>query len=419
MNIYYLADHDNPKFNLGLYSVLSYYVSSNPNKQISIYEQLNLDDFYNIINDENSYVLVSISFFAEFWKLDEIMKRLRKLSSKKYNLVIGGSVIMYFYYDELIKYYPELDFVVEGKGEITLANILNKKLKPGFHKDNLSKIPIYFLSDFFVKKMQNVSIPVTLEGTNCIWNKCDFCHHHDQDGHRNSPDEIFQLIKYYYTKYNKRDFFITDNYLILQKFYKLLDMLISEGMSDIQFNSTCIHIQSNYKKLGYYVNKFSRRIFGSGAGWGVEFLDDDVLKMYHKGTTVEKILEHAKFMSDINMPYYSFMLLGLPNLSNKNIQNGLDNLIKYENLFEKCVLSHFSLDSNMRMFHEPEKWNIQILDHIFLDSHSDSIYKIKTKVHNYNVLDLDSRKWISRLQYLNKFHRHEELLRKKLFMEKI
>lgn len=413
MNLYYLADYDNPKFNAGLYNILSYYISNNPDKKISIHEQLHLDDFYNIINDENSYVLISISFFSEFWKLDEIMKILRKLQVKKYNLVVGGSAIVHFYYDELIKYYPELDFVVEGKGELILEGILNKKLQPGFHKDNLTKIPTYLLSDFFVKKLPNTSIPIAFTGTNCVWDKCDFCHHHDKDGHNNTPDEIFNLIKYYYTKYNKRDFFITDNYLILQNFYKLLDMLISEGMNDVQFDGIGMHIQANYKRLGDYVDKFSRPIFGPRMGWGIEFLDDEVLAMYHKGTTVDKIFEHAKFMNDINMPFHAFMLLGLPNLSNKNIQNGLDNLIKYYDMFKTCGLSHFALDSNMRMFNEPEKWNIQILSRIPLNLQFDSVYPIKTRVHNYKVFDLDNKEWISREKYLDKFYQHEELLCKK------
>jgi len=417
MNIYYLSDYKNPRSNIGLYSILSYYTSNNPDKKIIINEQLHPDDFYNIINDENSYVLISIAFFNEFWKFDAIIKRLRKFHIKKYNLIIGGSAMMQFSYNELIKYYPELDFVVEGKGEFILENILNKKIKPGFYKDNLAKIPAYFLSDFFInEKIYDAPIPITFTGANCIWNKCEFCHHHDQDGHNNTPKEVFNMIKHYYTNYNKRDFFVEDNYLILQNFYQILDMLIAEGMNDVQFNGICMHIQSDYRKLGNYVSKFSRPLAGK-LGWGVEFIDDEVLAMYRKGITVKKIFEHANFMNEINLPLHIFILLGLPNLSNKNIQNGLDNLIKYYDKFQTFGLSYFTLDSNMRMFSEPDKWNIQILDRIPLSIQYESTYPIETKVYNYNVFDIDNKVWISKEEYLKKFYQHNELLLKKFELE--
>lgn len=401
MNFYYYYDVTKPISNTGYLGLLSYYMDKHPGRKININEYTIFDNFSDLNNKEDSYVLLSFPFFEDWWKIDIILEKLKKsFSEKKYKILLGGSALYQIVIDDIKKYYPEIDYIVIGRGELLFEKIINNEIKPGIYKsENIT--PFYKIHPMFLNKT-DAQLLLTLDGATCSWGKCSFCFA-NYEKKVYDVDQVFEIIKYYYQIFNRKNFYFTDNYLNPQKLYNLLDKLLLEGIDDITFNGLGMHINSNYKRLKDYIPFFKNKLMGD-VKWGVEFLDDDILNIIKKGTNVQKIFEHANFMQDNNLELWVYLINGLPLIGQKNIDNHINNLIKYDKYVKHYSISSLTLEENMEMFKMPEKYGLEILDRTALNFQYKSKYPILTTIFGYNILNPDTGKYLSAKENLERFN---------------
>lgn len=409
MNIYYYIskDEEAPSWRWGIYTLLSYYISNNPNKNISIHEFSEIEDFYKIENEVESFVLISIPFFEEIWKIDSILKILRKkipnIVDKKYQILLGGASIPQIIPESIFKYFPEIDYIINGKGEAITEKIINGEIrKKGVYNGDEFEFKTYPLHSFFVNKLKNVNLPIFMDGLKCPWGKCKFCLHSENDHIHRSSKEVFELLKWHYIKDNKKDFYMCDNWLNLGKMYRVFDMLLAEGMNDVTFEFFGAHIKNNYKELGKYIPKFNSN-FIRKVSWGVEYIDDEVLSLYEKGITVNNIFEHAKIINEIGLNLNVYILLGLPGIKQKNIDTMYNNISLYDKYVNKYQISTFTLDSNIDVFKNPEKFGIKIGSRTPLNFQYNSINPLLSTIYSYEVFDYENQKFISQEENIKRF----------------
>jgi len=409
INIYYYKNPHNKAqaYNWGFFTVISYYINNNKDKKISINEIIDLDDFKNIENNEDTFILLSIPFFESISSIDAIMQSLKEelkdIKYKKYNIVLGGAANHQISSEDIHKFYPEIDFIVWGRGEVVLEKILNKEITTkGAYDGNKYDFKQTIMLDFFSKKIDKVSIPIMIDGLRCPWNKCKFCLHSTMDKTNMKADEVFRLIKRYYIEQGRKKFYICDNWLNMGKAYKLFDMLFAEGMTDVSFEFFGVHISSNYKRLGEYINKFNDG-FITASSWGVEYLDDEILELYQKGITVDKILEHAKIITEFGMSLDAYMILGLPHIEKKHINNMYENLLKYDKYVNFYSYSTFTLDENIDVFKNNEDFGVKIKNRSTLDYQYDSKYPLRTTIFDYEVYDFENEKYMTPTENVERF----------------
>lgn len=414
--IYYYHNEENLNISNGIIYMLSYYLKHNPNVDISINEFTDFKQFRDIENSPNSFVLLSAPFFELWWPIDNIIENLRIGNPyKKYNLLLGGGSILQYFPESILQFYPEIDHIKYGRGEVFLEKILNggkeelNKYPQVINADN-EKINSYEINPFFIQKYQKSGlIYLSYNGYKCFWNKCEFCCHVLPDGMINDSNQVYKQIKFYREKHNIKKFFIVDNYLIWKNFFNTLDLLLADGLNDIEFELHGAHINSNYKKITEYIPKFGSN-FISDVGWGIEFLDDEILELYNKGTTVDKIMEHGKILNDIGVDLKAYTLLGLPMVGQKHIDNMWENLQKYDIYVKYYRNSFFTLDSFLNVYKDPEKFGIEIHSPTKLNIQFESRYPIMTKIYGFKTLNPDTGEMLLPVENRLRFKHIEDFM---------
>jgi len=394
---YYIKDINNyQNYNWGIFSVLSYYIKNNKNSEYSINEINEINELDNFENKENTFILISIPFFHQINILDIIINKLKflvdNIENKKYKIILGGAAVPQIVPETIHEYFPEIDYIVFGHGEEITKKIINGEINiPGVYNGNEYPYKLDSFHEFFTNKL--TKIPIIIDGLKCPWNKCKFCIHSTDDKINLSVNDTITIIKDYYNM-GKKDFYICDNWLNMNKFYKILDILLAEGMDDIQFELFGVHITSNYKKLIEYIPKFKNNLITTST-WGVEYLDDEVLDLYQKGITVEKIFEHGKFMKESGIELEVYMLMGLPGLKQHNIDLMYENLLKYDKYVSSYRYSTFTLDSNIDVFKNPNKYGLKIGKQSTLNYQFQISKPLLSTIYSYEIYNYEESKFIS------------------------
>jgi len=371
-NLYYFKN----EINLGIENIISYYLNFSDDILIN---NIN-EDFSNIIDDELSYLLFSIRTTKEYQKLFGYIDLMRNLYSFKFKIIIGGGAVDTIDLSELLQFFPEINFIVIGRGEEVFKEIITNNLLPGIYYDNDFKNIEYYVSNKIFLNNKN-EIIISFDGNDCAWDRCDFCQLSNNEKYKNSIETILNKI-IYYTSNNIKRFFIIDNYLNINKFIKLLNLLLDNNISNIEFEISGIHIQSNIKLLKPFINKFKF----INMGFGVEFLDDEILKLYNKGITVSQIENSINICYDLGINYSTFLLFGLPLVKQINIDNFYKNLEKLDSKIFNYRISYFNLNEKIKMFNNLEKFKVRLLDKKCIEYNN---LKIKTCNFNFESFNDD------------------------------
>jgi radical SAM superfamily enzyme YgiQ (UPF0313 family) len=376
---------------VGLYSVLSY-ASEYSQKKIKLISIINYKDFEKIENNSNSFVAISLTSSLHFSEVEKVLFSLKKIKDKKFTIVVGGYGIYKLDENDLKKKWPEINFIIIGKGEELFNKILNREIKEGiyYNKTEISKFSV-IQEDLLNRIEKKRSIPISISGTTCKWGKCSFCSHNYSYGKaEHGPYAFYKMIEYYYKK-GYSNFYITDNWLDFDRFYETLDFLYSNGITNISFKIVGCNLNSNWKKLENYINKFDKNTF-TGLMWGIEWLDDIVLKRINKGITVKRIFEHASFMNNLGIELIPCLMFGLPLITDDEINVMYNNLLEYDKYVSTYCPSFYRLLPNSFIYKNLDKWNIKITD----QHKTNTEIQILEKTYDFNILNPSTGEWLTK-----------------------
>ncbi|MCF7870405.1 MAG: radical SAM protein [Candidatus Omnitrophica bacterium] len=333
-----------------------------------------VEDITQVENSEKSYYLFGVYYYKDINTLINNIKKAKEYFHEiKFNIIIGGFGLYGLDFEELKKLFPEINYIILGKGEKLLSKILDNNLQPGLYLEK-EKIEPYNILPSFIKNFKRVEI--SFDNSRCVWNRCKFCHHSTiPKSHVNEVKDVFEKIVYNYN-IGVRKFYFYDNFLIFNKFYKLLDLLLENKMTDINFKIFGVHVKSNYNKLHKYLPKFNNLI--SDLSVGYEFLDDKILRKYDKGITVRDILKFDEYVSKNNIKTNVYLLYGLPGANENNINNHFNNLKKINSRFFNT--SFFLLNEKIYMFKHLDEFGIKLKRKYTL---KDYMYTMP-EIHTYN-----------------------------------
>ena len=394
MNFYFVDDKGSPPIK----RLISYCVYKNVPISIKMIKSI-----LEIPNDKNSFYLKSIFSYSNLISLFDEIKLLRnKYRNLEISIAIGGAGLFSINFEQIRAIYPEIKFIILGEGEDLFSKITQREIQPGVYTNSV-EIESYKILPDLAKTIDGINI--SFDKTNCAWNKCQFCYH-SSNVKINDFSKILSEVLYYY-EIGVRKFNIIDNFLVFGKFYRLLDELLLRGINDVCFYLMGVHVNSNWNRMHEYVPKFKHLVTDIGVGF--EFLDNEVLSLYNKGTTVEKITDFSNYFYDLGVHFSPFFLASLPKISDKNIENNFSNLDKIYHTFYHINLSHFLLSDELPIFKEQDKYEIKIKNKYDMSNHKEGLEKIETNYYNFLSYNKDRGLYLTRQQ---EFDRYSYLLNK-------
>ena len=105
------------------------------------------------------------------------------------------------------------------------------------------------------------------------------------------------------------------------------------------------------------------------------------------------------------MPFSAFMLNGLPNVSDDNLKNNLDNLMKLDEYVYKYKVSFFILNNKVPVYRKPDIFKIKLLDKFTLHDFDYNLPEIETYLYNFE--SLINGKYLTRRE---EYSRYEDIL---------
>jgi hypothetical protein len=365
-------------------------------------------DIPNIENNRESFFLFSICTPDDLYIFDRLIDAFRTdLKTIDFNIVIGGTLLYAIDSNDLLKFYPEISFICIGKGEEFLLNLFsNNNLPFGiYHAHQFSNIRNYRIADVFLNK--NSIISLTFNDNRCSWGKCMFCHHSPKSvvREKNTSETIAEDIIYYKQKHQIRNFYIYDNETNPNDLKELLISLQKKSALDnVYFDIFGIRIGRNYSGLIALIKELKYNPLNS-ASWGVEFYCNEILELYQKGITTEDVDVVLEEFHNIGVKNKVFLLLGLPMVNMKNIQNHL-RIKDKAHLVHEFRTSFFRLSEQTRIWNKKDNFRIQTQEPYEINdlSHNYTFPKIETKYFRFLSLDPDTNQWFTRKEVYEKYN---------------
>jgi len=387
----------------------------------------------------------SIAGYYQFKRLVEISRAINESKNRPY-LVLGGHGP-----SPEPKYYIEktnADIVVIGEGERTIVAlcdaILNKKdLKTvkgiAFKQDHkviinesqpliedIDTIPFPAYHKFPIDYYRLIQMPNSsktdftmriISGRGCIF-KCTFCYRMDKGFRPRSAESIIDEIEYLQKMYNISYIGFTDELLMssVERTVRLCEAFIKRGLKfrwscNGRLNFAKKHVLSLMQKAGcVFVN------------YGIESLDNSVLKNIKKGLTVEQIIKGTEETLNAGLTPGLNIIFGNIGDNKKTIIQAVDFIKKYDTSeqmrtikpvtpYPGCPLYYYAIENGLLKdcsdFYENKHVNSDLITVNFTELNDDQFYEClkyaNTQLvnHYYNKKQEQSLKIIHDL-YTNK-----------------
>lgn len=272
-------------------------------------------------------------------------------------IVILGGVHATFMYDEILKTRKEIDIVAIGEGEITLYELC-KALDSGFSINKLSEIKgIAFRENGNVvvtpprEKVENLDdLPwpafdlVALPGIETYFTdsrdlpvltsrgcpfKCAFCSTsvmHGQKYRKREPEKIVDELEYLNNKFSANKFSIVDDTFTVDKerTKKICFEIIRRNL-EIRWGCS-----ARVDTLSPDMVKVMKKAGCQGLFFGIESLNDNILKKIKKGFTSARAISIVKMALEEGLIVDTSFILGLPGDNLKNTKKIYDFVKKYK-----------------------------------------------------------------------------------------
>jgi anaerobic magnesium-protoporphyrin IX monomethyl ester cyclase len=243
---------------------------------------------------------------------------------------------------ESLEAYPEIDIIVRGEGEQTLAELVENARRPSdltqisgisfryggriFHNpprpliENLDELPYpgyHFVKDVVYKyhfaAMAGLDAPYALiEGSRGCAHACTFCtqwRHWHRRWRVKSPKRIADEMEFCYRNYGSRFIWLTDDNLGSgDRIGKIADEILQRGMGDDLMwfvQARCDDIARN--------EKFLPKLRRSGLRWvllGVENPNQSILDGFRKGITKEDSKKAIELLKKHDIAAHAMFIIG-------------------------------------------------------------------------------------------------------------
>ena len=341
--------------------------------------------------DWASYELIGFSVsLSQLTSSLFIIKQIRELHPNC-RIVVGGASCAGELGSSLLVHIPQIDFVVNGEGELPLLELINR-LRTGdleshnssglFWRDgqgrirggelnqlsDLSEIPPPDYQDYFQEMSQQPrlsnlvpNLPVeTSRG--CWWHRtkagtvdraCKFCNLNLQwQGYRSKePLQVAREMEELAAKHTSLKFFFVDNILDTAKLEDLFGCIRALGRSFEIFTELRATV-TREQLIGM------RQAGVTQVQIGVEALSTRLLRKINKGTTLIQNIEAMKHCEELGIQHLSNIMLGFPGSDAEDVAETLNNL-KFVAPYQPLRKVRFSLGQNSPVALHPQQHGIR------------------------------------------------------------
>lgn len=349
----------------------------------------------NFVDYENNYLLLTVISSNEFI---QSVKFLMKHKFKNIKTIIGGQYVNFILHPE--KLLTLYDYVIVGKGENALLNIITKKLpKSVYYDKDFDIIPKHYITNPVILK-NLTSVLLTIKGDVCSYNKCEFCDQVKKTSTKQfyTLDENINLIQYYRNNSNIQLFIFYDNIMQVSDLKYLLQTL-PEGRK-ISIVIYGMRVSDSYRDL----TKYLRPDIQLFIIWGHEFYDNEILSYFNKGITIEQILDSIIWCEENKIPYLGNLIKGLPLVQNKHIRNHLS---FYKHYWDKKIIpsnkfNEFMLSDSTRIINKLDVFKIKLKNRLRINNFwkgwelPENFAKLETIYYDFDMYDEDEKKYVDR-----------------------
>lgn len=379
----YLKNVTSKQFPLGLGYLASYLVSKKIDVKIADLRYGNKREFSRLLKEYNPDI-VGISCMTpnqnEAYKTARIVKQILGNT-----LVVLGGVHATFMYDEVLKKVREIDVAVIGEGEITLYELCRAWGKK-FSADDLSEIKgIAFRNNGSVvvtpprekiEQLDDLPLPAfdrlvlpdiatylkisgdipVLTGRGCPFN-CAFCSTsvmHGRKYRKRDAVKVVDELEYLIKRYNHSNFSIVDDTFTVDKerTKKICEEIIRRNL-DINWGCS-----ARADTLDPELIKIMSRAGCRGLFFGIESLDNEVLKKIKKGFTAKKAVRMVETAIDEGITVDVSFILGLPGDNVKNTEK-IYGFVKKHKITGRILINTLQILPGTDIYLNPENYGIK------------------------------------------------------------
>ena len=274
----------------------------------------------------------------------------------KIPIVIGGSDVCGEIGKSLLKVFPEIDFVIQGEGELPLWKLckffksrtnfkisglmsrVNKEvIGNGYQQiQNLDYLPPPDYTDYFdtlkhLKSLKSHIPAIPIEGSRgCWWNQshrgkplkaCRFCNLNLQwKGYRaKTPSRIVKEVDYLVRKYGSLKLYFVDNILNYEGIRETFEGIANLG-KDLEI---FLESRAQIKKEQL---KWMKKAGVKKIQIGIEALSTSLLKKIHKGTTAIQNIAIMKHCEELGITNSANLIMCFPGSEEKEVVETLKNI---------------------------------------------------------------------------------------------
>lgn len=378
---------------------------------------------------ENTFDVVIVSVIGGYYQYQKLLKLSKAINSvsNRPHYIIGGHGPS-----------PEPEYflkrtkataVVIGEGEISTVNLLNalennndlSSVKGIAYLDNGELVitqpqplikdidsilypawDIFPMDYYTLFKEPNIknserSFQV-LSGRGCTFN-CNFCYRMDKGFRPRSPDSIVDEIKILKERYNVSYIKFTDE-LFMSSIKRTKELCITFIEAELNFHWFCSG------RLNYATPDVLKLMKKAGCvfiNYGIECMDDTILKNMNKKLTTEQIINGIEATLEAGISPGFNIIFGNIGENEKTLQAGVDFLLKYDDHsqlrtirpvtpYPGCPLYYYAIEKGLldgvEDFYENKHFNSDLLSVNFTNLSDDEFYSLlfeanRTLLENY------------------------------------
>jgi radical SAM superfamily enzyme YgiQ (UPF0313 family) len=286
--------------------------------------------------EANGYDLVGLGFvggYYQFRKAISIAQAVNACRSRKsFKFVLGGhgpAAAPEYFLQKL-----GADHVIIGDGEEAILNldrpIINGgRVKPDFWSAYGSfPIEIYRLHRFPNSAPTDFTMPI-LSARGCPW-QCSFCYRMAPGFYPRECADVMQELRWLHSRYGITHFQFAD------------ELLMSSKARAVEFSEAILALRFKIKwdcngRLNYADPEVLQAMKRSGCNYvnyGVEALDDEVLRLMNKKLTVETIIRGVEATINAGLTPGLNLMWGNPGDDTETLRRAVDFLLKYDGVSE-------------------------------------------------------------------------------------
>lgn len=283
--------------------------------------------FLNFLLDISSNVIAISCLCSSLLTVLPAVQKLKEIHPEKI-IILGGPGASGLA-DRILKYFPSVDIVVKGEGEVTIVDLMNKmtngSLKtvegisyiekdeifnnpPRKRIENLDEIPFpaYHKLDFDKYVTNERPFPVGIITARGCPFKCTFCDVAPMWGrevYTRSIENVIEEIKFLYEKYNQKISGFEDDTFVLSK-KRVLKFCSEFKKEELDIKWGC------HGRIDLMDTNLMKNMYESGCNqiyYGIESGSNRILDIIKKGFKIEKALkvvtESKKFFEDVTASF--------------------------------------------------------------------------------------------------------------------